>query len=63
MSLMLSEWRNITLGSHGCDFGAELKPIDELPDEPFEFESDRETMRTSRQFEYVSKCGINFDPM
>lgn len=49
----------VTLGSHGCDRGIECVDVctdDVLP------ESECETMRTSRQFEYVLKCGTNLQP-
>lgn len=48
----------VTLGSHGCDRGnVGILCIDDvLP------ESECETIRTSRQFEYVLKCGTNLQP-
>ena len=63
---LLSSWfsvsaaRIVTLGSHGCDRGIECVEIlcidDVLP------ESECETIRTSRQFEYVLKWGTNLQP-
>lgn len=54
----VSEARIVTLGSHGCDRGSVgILCIDEvLP------ESECVTIRTSRQFEYVLKCGTNLQP-
>lgn len=48
----------VTLGSHGCDRGMECELCidDVLP------ESECETIRISRQLEYVLKCGTNLQP-
>lgn len=51
----------VTLGSHGCDLGMDCDEIlcidDVLP------ESECDTIRISRQFEYVLKCGTNLQPV